>query len=186
MDSKGNIYIVSGPSGVGKGTVVKEVVKGNDSIVLSVSATTRKPREGEVDRVHYFFLSKEEFQRMVDDDGFMEYATYCGNSYGTPKTAVFEQIENGRDVILEIDIQGGLQILEKFPQAYGIFVFPPSYKELESRLRGRNSESDEVIAKRLNTAKEEIMQSHKYDYFIVNDTIEHAVQSVVNIIESNR
>lgn len=184
--SKGNIYIISGPSGVGKGTVVKEVVESSDKIVLSVSATTRKPREGEIDKVHYFFLSREEFDDMVKNDGFMEYATYCDNSYGTPKAAVFEKIEQGFDVILEIDIQGGLQVLEKFPQAYGIFILPPSYKELESRLRGRNSETDDVVAKRLNTAREEIKQSYLYDYFVVNDTVEHTVKGVQNIIESNR
>lgn len=184
--SKGNIYIISGPSGVGKGTVVKRVVESSDKTVLSVSATTRKPREGEIDKVHYFFLSREEFDDMVKHNGFMEYATYCDNSYGTPKAAVFEKIEQGFDVILEIDIQGGLQVLEKFPQAYGIFILPPSYKELESRLRGRNSETDDVVAKRLNTAREEIKQSYLYDYFVVNDTVEHTVKCVRNIIESNR
>lgn len=106
MNTKGNIYVVSGPSGVGKGTVVKEVVKSKESIVLSVSATTRQPRAGEIDKIHYFFVSQEKFQSMIDADGFMEYATYCGNSYGTPKEAVFEKIEQGCDVILEIDIQG--------------------------------------------------------------------------------
>lgn len=184
--SKGNIYIISGPSGVGKGTVVKDVVASSDKIVLSVSATTRKPREGEKDKVHYFFLSREEFDSTAENDGFMEYATYCGNSYGTPKAAVFEKTAQGYDVILEIDIQGGLQVLEKFPQAYGIFILPPSYKELELRLRGRNSETDDVIEKRLNTAREEIKQSYLYDYFVVNDTVEHAVKSVLDIIDSNR
>lgn len=186
MNSKGNIYVISGPSGVGKGTVVKQVVENNEKITLSVSATTRNPREGEIDKVHYFFLTKEEFQSMVENDGFMEYATYCGNSYGTPKAAVFEKIEQGYDVILEIDIQGGLQILEKFPEAYGIFILPPSYKELEARLRGRQSETEEVIRKRLDAARDEIKQSYLYDCFVVNDTVEHAVQSVVDIIESNR
>lgn len=186
MNSKGNIYVVSGPSGVGKGTVVKQVVSSDEKIELSISATTRAPREGEVDKVHYFFLSRDEFDKMAEADGFMEYATYCGNSYGTPKAAVYDRIEKGYDVILEIDIQGGLQILEKFPEAYGIFVFPPSYKELEARLRGRQSETDEVVLKRLAAAREEIAKSYQYDYFVVNDTVEHAVQSVINIIDSNR
>lgn len=184
--SRGNIYIVSGPSGVGKGTVVKGVIAADEKIVLSVSATTRKPREGEVDGVHYFFMSNEEFDKTIESNGFIEYATYCGNSYGTPKAEVFEKIEQGYDVILEIDIQGGRQILEKFPQAYGVFILPPSYKELEKRLRGRNSEPDDVVKKRLNAARDEIKQSYLYDCFVVNDTVEHAVQSVVNIIKNNR
>ena len=184
--SKGNIYIVSGPSGVGKGTVVKKVVEQNETIVLSVSATTREPRAGELDKIHYFFMTKEEFCNVVDNDGFLEHAVYCDNFYGTPKKAVMDKIEEGFDVILEIDIQGGLQILEKLPEAMGIFVLPPSYKELEKRLRGRQSESDDVIAKRLDAAKAEIKQSYLYDYFVVNDTVEHAVKSIENIIESNR
>ena len=184
--SKGNIYIISGPSGVGKGTVVKKVVEQNEKIVLSVSATTREPRTGEVDKVHYFFLTKEEFKNIVAEDGFLEHAVYCDNCYGTPKKAVFDKIEEGFDVILEIDIQGGLQILEKLPEAMGIFILPPSYKELEKRLRGRQSESDDVVAKRLDAAKAEIKQSYLYDYFVVNDTVEHAVESVEKIIESNR
>ena len=184
--SKGNIYIISGPSGVGKGTVVKKVVEQNEKIVLSVSATTREPRTGEVDKVHYFFLTKEEFKNIVAEDGFLEHAVYCDNCYGTPKKAVFDKIEEGFDVILEIDIQGGLQILEKLPEAMGIFILPPSYKELEKRLRGRQSESDDVVAKRLDAARNEIKQSYLYDYFVVNDTVEHAVESVEKIIESNR
>lgn len=184
--SKGNIYIVSGPSGVGKGTVVKKVVEQNEKIVLSVSATTREPRAGEVDKIHYYFLTMEEFGKIVDEDGFLEHAVYCGNRYGTPKKAVMDKIEEGFDVILEIDIQGGLQILEKLPEAMGIFVLPPSYRELEKRLRGRQSESDDVIEKRLNAAKDEIKQSYLYDYFVVNDTVEHAAKSIENIIEKNR
>lgn len=186
MNSKGNIYVVSGPSGVGKGTVVKEVIASDEKIALSISATTRKPRKGEIDKVNYFFVSQDEFDSTVQADGFMEHAVYCGNSYGTPKTAVFKKTEQGYDVILEIDVQGGLQILEKFPQAYGVFILPPSYKELEARLRGRNSESDDVVAKRLDAAREEIKKSCSYDYFVVNDTVEHAVQSILNIIKSNR
>lgn len=184
--SKGNIYVVSGPSGVGKGTVVKKAAEENEHIVLSVSATTRKPREGEINCVHYYFISPDEFSGMIEEDGFLEYASYCGNSYGTPKKAVFEKLEQGYDVILEIDIQGGIQILEKIPEAIGIFILPPSYKELEKRLRGRQSETDDVIRKRLNAAKEEISKSYLYDCFVVNDTVDHAVESIVNIIKTNR
>lgn len=184
--SKGKIYVVSGPSGVGKGTVVKRIAEENERIVLSVSATTREPRDGEVDKVHYYFMTKEEFLKTADEDGFLEHAVYCDNCYGTPKKAVFDKIEEGFDVILEIDIQGGLQILEKLPEAMGIFILPPSYKELEKRLRGRQSETDEVVKKRLEAAKAEIKQSYLYDYFVVNDTVDHAVDSVVKIIEGNR
>lgn len=184
--SKGNLYVVSGPSGVGKGTVVKKVVGDNDGIVLSVSATTRQPREGEINKVHYFFMTKKEFMKTVDEDGFLEYAVYCDNCYGTPKQAVLDKLYEGYDVILEIDIQGGLQILKKVPGAMGIFILPPSYDELEKRLRGRNSETDDVVKKRLAAAKEEISQCSLYDYFVVNDSVDHAVRSVVNIINSNR
>ncbi|MBQ3970347.1 MAG: guanylate kinase [Clostridia bacterium] len=184
--SKGNIYVVSGPSGVGKGTVVKQVVDQNDNVVLSVSATTRSPREGEIDKVHYFFLTKEEFQKKVDEDGFLEHAAYCGNCYGTPKQAVLDKVAEGYDVILEIDIQGGLQILKKLPGAMGIFILPPSYKTLEKRLRGRQSETDEVIQKRLEAAREEIKQSYLYDYFVVNGPLEETVRSVEKIISDNR
>jgi len=183
---KGNLYIVSGPSGVGKGTVVKRVVRDNNGVVLSVSATTRQPREGEVDKVHYYFMNKEDFMKTAQEDGFLEYAEYCGNCYGTPKQAVLDKIEEGYDVILEIDIQGGLQILKKLPDAMGIFILPPSYDELEKRLRGRQSETDDVVRKRLSAAKEEIGQCYLYDYFVVNDSVDHAVCSVVEIIKSNR
>lgn len=184
--SKGHIYVISGPSGVGKGTVVKELVNADEKIEVSVSATTRLPREGEVDKVNYFFMNKEQFEKIAANDGFMEYATYCDNMYGTPKEAVYERINLGYDVILEIDIQGGLQILSKFPDAKGVFILPPSFQELEDRLRGRNSETDDVIAKRLAAAREEIRKSADYDYFVVNDTVEHAVQSILNIIKDNR
>lgn len=184
--SKGNIYVVSGPSGVGKGTVVREVVEKNEKIVLSVSATTRQPREGEIDKVHYFFLTKDEFQKIIDEDGFLEHAVYCDNCYGTPKQAVLDKVEEGYDVILEIDIQGGIQILNKLPEAMGIFILPPSYKVLEKRLRGRQSETDEVVKKRLAAARDEIKQSYLYDYFVVNDELELAVEKVVKIIEQNR
>ncbi len=184
--SKGNIYVISGPSGVGKGTVVREVVDSSDTIALSVSATTRKPREGEIDKVHYFFLSEEEFEKIADEDGFLEHAVYCGNHYGTPKQAVLDKVAEGYDVILEIEVQGGVQIMEKLPEAKGIFILPPSYKVLEKRLRGRKSEPDDVVKKRLETAREEIKQSYLYDYFVVNAELELAVEKVLEIIRNNR
>ncbi len=184
--SKGNIYIVSGPSGVGKGTVVKQAAAENEKIVLSISATTRRPRDGETDGIEYYFLTKEKFSQMIDENGFLEHAVYCDNFYGTPKQAVYDKIEQGYDVILEIDVQGGLQIMEKLPEAKGIFIFPPSYKELERRLRKRQSETDDVIAKRLAAAKGEISKAVYYDYFVVNAELEDAVRAVVKIIEQNR
>ena len=153
--SKGNLYVISGPSGVGKGTVVKKVVADNDGIILSVSATTRAPREGEIDKVHYFFMTKEEFMSTVADDGFLEYAVYCDNCYGTPKQAVLDKLNEGYDVILEIDIQGGLQILKKVSGAMGIFILPPSYDELEKsreqlkELEALDAQEDKATAREL-------------------------------------
>ncbi len=183
---KGKIYVVSGPSGVGKGTIVKKLIEDYDNIALSVSATTRSPRAGEVDKVHYFFMSKDEFTDIIDKDGFIEYAEYCGNYYGTPKAAVYEKLEQGFDVILEIEVQGGIQVMEKFPQACGIFILPPSMPVLEKRLRGRQSEDEETIQKRLQTAKEEMSKINRYHCFVVNGPIERAVADVAEIIEKNR
>ncbi|MBQ2153300.1 MAG: guanylate kinase [Clostridia bacterium] len=183
---KGKIYVVSGPSGVGKGTIVRKLIEDYDNIALSVSATTRSPRTGEVDKVHYFFITKDEFTEIINKDGFIEYAEYCGNYYGTPKAAVYEKLEQGIDVILEIEVQGGIQVMEKFPEACGIFILPPSMAVLEKRLRGRQSEDEETIQKRLKTAKEELSKVSMYDCFVVNGPIEKAVEDVAEIILKNR
>ncbi|MBQ1389213.1 MAG: guanylate kinase [Clostridia bacterium] len=182
----GNIYVIAGPSGVGKGTVLKKVLKLDKNLALSISATTRKPREGEVDGVNYYFVTRERFDEIIAEDGFLEYAEYVGNRYGTPLQPVLQKAEEGYDVILEIEVQGCMQVMEKLPNAKGIFILPPSMKELESRLRGRESETDEVIKKRLETAKVELGYVNKFDYFVVNDTVQNAANRIIRIIESNR
>ncbi len=190
MNNKGHIYVVSGPSGVGKGTVVKQIIERSETIggavALSISATTRKPREGEQDGVHYYFMSEEEFRQTAAKGGFMEYAEYCGHFYGTPRDKVLELADKGTDIILEIEVQGGMQVLDALPQAYGVFLFPPSFKELERRLRSRESEPEEVIEERLETAHAEISQSYRYEYFVVNDTVENAANKILDIIAENR
>ena len=170
MSQKGLLTVVSGFSGAGKGTLMKALLaKYADRYALSISATTRGPREGEQDGREYFFLKKEEFEQMIEEDALIEHAQYVGNYYGTPKKYVMEQREAGKDVLLEIEIQGALKVKEKFPDTLLIFVTPPSAKELESRLRGRGTETAEVIEKRLARAGEEAVYMDQYDYILVND-----------------
>ncbi len=183
---KGNIYVIAGPSGVGKGTVLKRVFQLDDNLSLSISATTRSPRVGEIDGVNYYFVTRERFDQIVAEDGFLEYAEYVGNRYGTPLKPVLDKAAEGFDVILEIEVQGCMQVMDKLPEAKGIFILPPSIEALEKRLRGRESEPDDVIRKRLDTAKIELGHVNKFDYFVVNDTIENAANQIVNIIKSNR
>ena len=180
--SKGRLFIVSAPSGCGKGTILAEVFKGR-KVYYSVSCTTRKPREGEVDGVNYFFLSEEQFSQMIAEDGFLEYAQYVGNFYGSPKKQAEEWMHQGKDVILEIEVQGCKKIKEKFPQCVSIFIMPPSMEILESRLRGRGTETEDVIAKRMKRAEEEIGLSGDYDHVVINDTVEECVEGVRRILE---
>lgn len=184
MNSKkrGKLVLYSGSSGVGKGTVLAKVMEKNPNVKLSVSNTTRQPREGEIDGVHYNFISKEEFKSLIDSDGYLEYAEYCDNFYGTPKKQVEDLLAQGYDVFLEIEIQGGLQVMEKYPEITSIFILPPSIGVLEQRLRGRGTEDEETIAKRLEQAKNEIDCKSKYKYNIVNDDLDSAVEEVLNII----
>ena len=186
MNNKGLLLVVSGPSGVGKGTVCAEFVKSHPSCLLSVSATTRKPREGEKDGVNYYFLSEDEFRKKIADGGFLEHAVFCSNYYGTPKAQVMEKIENGIDVILEIEVQGAMQVRSHYPEAVFVFVIPPSMQALEDRLRGRNTETDEVIRKRLARAKEEFSYIEKYNYVLLNDTVEKATQRLDAIIAAEK
>ncbi|MBQ6631036.1 MAG: guanylate kinase [Romboutsia sp.] len=186
LDRKGLLLVVSGPSGAGKGTICKALLNKNDDIKLSVSATTRKPRNGEVHGVNYFFIEKEEFTKMIENGEFLEYAQIYDNFYGTPKSAIIECLEKGQDVILEIEMQGARQIKEVYPEGVFIFVLPPSLEELKSRIVGRGTETVEEIEKRFSCAFEEINQIVNYDYFIINEDIEKSVNDVEAIISAEK
>ena len=183
---KGLLLVVSGPSGAGKGTICKALLNKNDQIKLSVSATTRKPRTGEVDGVNYFFIEKEKFTQMIEEGEFLEYAQIYDNFYGTPKAAIMECLEKGQDVILEIEMQGASQIKEVCPDGVFIFVLPPSLEELKNRIVGRGTETAEEIEKRFSCAFDEINRIVDYDYFIVNDNVEKSVKQVESIILSEK
>ena len=186
MKRKGILIVVSGFSGAGKGTLMKELLKRYDNYALSVSMTTRAPREGEVDGESYFFVDKETFERTIAEDGLIEYASYCGNYYGTPREYVERCLENGLDVILEIEIQGALKVKEKFPEALLLFVMPPDAAELKRRLEGRGTESPEVIRQRLTRASEEADGIEKYEYLIINDDLDECVREMNDIINAAR
>ncbi|QKS71489.1 guanylate kinase [Paenalkalicoccus suaedae] len=179
---KGLLIVLSGPSGVGKGTVCSALREQDTHIRYSVSATTRHPRAGEVDGVNYFFKSKEEFERLIQDGEMIEYAQYVGNYYGTPRAYVEEMIEKGHDVILEIEVQGAIQVKETFPEGVFIFLMPPSLKELRNRLAGRGTESVDLIDSRMTVAREEIELMDKYDYVVENDEVHLAVDRIKSIV----
>ena len=180
---KPKLFVIAGPSGVGKGTVIKELLDSDESLIYSVSSTTRKPRPGEVDGVNYNFLSEEQFKKSIDNDEFLEWAIYNGNHYGTSKNTVNNALKNGKSIILEIEIQGALQIMGKCPEAVFIFILPPSYDELEKRLRGRNTEDEQTIQNRLKITQKELEIGKKFKYSIVNDTVENAVKRIQKIID---
>ena len=173
-EKKGLLIVLSGPSGCGKGTMVAEILKRGDCAV-SVSATTRAPREGETDHVHYHFISREEFERRIAEDGFLEHAQYVGNYYGTPRKEVEEMRAQGKHVILEIEVQGAFQIREKCPDAILVFTVPPTLDELRRRLHKRGTETEEVIEQRVARAAEELPLAKQYDYIILNDDLQDAV-----------
>lgn len=183
MSKKGIIAIISGFSGAGKGTVVGELTK-KYGYVVSVSATTRKPREGEEEGKSYFFKTKEEFERMIEADELIEYAQYVGNYYGTPKAYVMEQINQGKDVLLEIEMQGALKVREKFPEVSLIFITPPSVKELRRRLEKRGTEEAEVIDRRVARAKEECAYMEAYDYIVENAGLDECVASLHGLLQA--
>ena len=185
FDRKGLLIVFSGPSGVGKGTVRKRFFeKMGDKLYYSISMTTRAMREGETNGVDYHFVSREKFLEEIQNDNVLEYNEYVGNFYGTPKDIVFEKINNGIDVVLEIEVNGAKMIKEKVPNCVSIFIAPPSYDALKDRLVGRNTESSEVIEKRLIKAEDEISSANLYDYIVINDDIEEAANEVISIIES--
>jgi len=177
----GKLFIISGPSGTGKGTISKRLIDETD-VELSVSMTTRHPREGEVDGKSYYFTSKEEFQRAIESDGFLEWAEVYGNYYGTPKTKVEEKLAAGIDVLLEIDIQGALNVKEAYPNGIFIFILPPSMAELRKRITGRGTDSEESINLRLSQTLKEVSYIDKYDYCVVNGELEEAVARVKSIV----
>ena len=182
MNKRGLLLVFSGPSGVGIGSVLKEYLKKQPDTVFSVSATTRKPREGEVHGQHYFFLTREKFDRLIENDGLLEHAQFAGNCYGTPKEAVEKNLEKGIDVVLEIEVQGALQVKEKCPDALLVFVMPPSFEELRRRLTGRGTEDEETVRRRLSNAGREMEAAKQYDYIVVNQTVEDAADQLEQIV----
>ena len=187
MEQKGLLMVISGFSGAGKGTVVKNLMqKYEGEYALSISMTTRNPREGERDGVEYFFVTREQFEKTIAENGLVEYAQYCDNYYGTPRAYVEEQLAAGRNVILEIEIQGALKIKEKFPESLLLFITPPSAEELKRRLVNRGTETPEVIEKRLSRASEESEGIEAYDYIVVNDDLDVCVEEVHRLVDDAR
>lgn len=186
MKTRGSLIVLSGFAGVGKGTVLKSLFETHEGYAYSVSATTRDPRPGEVDGVHYFFISRERFEQMIENDELLEHASYVGNYYGTPKAYVDRKLEEGFDVILEIEIQGALNIKKKVPEAVLIYMLPPSARTLKERLTGRGTETEEVILKRLRRAAEEAVGVEEYDYIVVNEDADECAQELNSLIRAQR
>lgn len=186
MRKKGLLIVVSGPSGAGKGTICKALLEERPEIWVSVSATTRSPRAGEVDGKNYHFLSREVFEKMIKDNAFLEHAAVYDNLYGTPKKEALQRIDRGEDVLLEIDIQGALQVREQYPEGVYVFILPPSMKELRNRIVGRGSETPESLETRFSSAIDEISYVRRYDYYIVNDEVERATRTLMCILDAEK
>ena len=186
MENSGLLIVISGPSGAGKGTICKALLEKDPGIHVSVSATTRAPRTGEVDGKNYYFLTLEEFKERLENDQFLEYAKVYDNYYGTPKENVMEKLQQGKDVLLEIDTEGALKVKEKFPEGIFIFILPPKLEDLKSRIVGRGTETEEDMAKRLDSAKEEIQKLHEYNYGVINDDVARATKDVQSILAAEK
>lgn len=184
--SKGLVVVISAPSGGGKGTILKELFERDSNLRLSVSATTRAPRPGEEHGKHYYFISKDDFEKLISEGEMLEHAQYVGNYYGTPRKPVEEWAEQGIDVILEIEVQGGAQVKKLMPECVSIFIMPPSMKILGERLRGRGTEEESTVQKRLDTARREIPQAKDYDYIVFNDRLEEAVEEIQAILKAEK
>ena len=187
MNRRGVLTVISGPSGVGKGTVIKRLFEIEDNLYFSVSATTRKPRPGEIDGVHYSFKTKEEFEHDIETGEMLEYAIFNGNYYGTPRSAIEQSLSEGKDVVLDIEIQGAKNVKKILPESALVYLLPPDIEELKRRLIGRNTEDAETIAGRLHTAHAELNEAPEiYNYFIVNDLVDNAAMKIKDIIEGER
>lgn len=182
--NKGLLIILSGPSGSGKGTIVKQLLSQREDTVLSVSMTTRAPRPGEIDGVHYHFVTRKQFEDTINEDGFLEYAEYNGHFYGTPEAPVRRLLNEGKNVILEIEVQGAEKVMDYRSDLISLFITPPSMEELESRLRGRATEPEEIIVKRLKTAQYELTRAFRYQYVVLNDEVEDATERINTIINA--
>ncbi len=186
MDLSGVLLVISGFSGAGKGTIVKGIMERKEGYELSISATTRKPRKGEIDGKSYYFISNEKFESMIENDEFLEWASFVNNFYGTPKRFVFDQLKTGKNIILEIELQGAMKVREQYPGAVMVFVIPPSISELKNRLITRGTETEEVIMKRLKRAEEEMTYIKEYDYIVVNDNLDECIELVHSIVQAEQ
>lgn len=184
--SKGLLFVVSAPAGCGKDTILEQLFKVTENVGYSVSATTRAPREGEVNGVHYHFMSREQFEQMIKDEAVLEYTEYCGNYYGTPRKAVEDMLNEGKDVILKIEVEGAMNIKRLFPECCLVFILPPSMQELERRLRKRGTETEEKIIERTAQAREELKFAENYDYLIVNGELSVAVDDLKAVITAEK
>ncbi len=186
MKNKGLLFVVSAPAGCGKDTILEQVLAKCDNVAYSVSATTRAPRPGEIDGVHYHFRTREQFEDMINSNAVLEYTEYCGNYYGTPRKAVEDMLAEGKDVILKIEVEGAMNIRRLFPECCLVFILPPSMQELERRLRKRGTEDEETILRRTAQAKNEIDAAVNYDCFVVNDELEIAVDDLIAVIRAEK